>query len=316
MRSNKWNLSVWLAVCILFTGSLLAVSLCGCSQAEEKAPAVSKEQNIKKDLEAEFEEAAHTPYGRYPDTVTYTLGKIAGANHANLPVGATYEDNAYTRYLRQVLNIQNRDVFELEDGATYEQAVEMSIEDNDIPDILVIKGRDTLKELVRQDMIADLSQVYQECTTDRIKEMYASCGDDLLDSATFEGKLYAFPDTAVDQGTMLIWMRADWISELGLTEPETLDDAMEILHRFLEADMAGDHSTVGLALSTELVSGTSSTYGADPVFTEFGAVPGRWTLDENGNVVYGSVLEETKAALSYMHGLYAVSYTHLRAHET
>lgn len=304
MRSNKWNLSVWLAVCILFTGSLLAVSLCGCSQAEEKAPAVSKEQNIKKDLEAEFEEAAHTPYGRYPDTVTYTLGKIAGANHANLPVGATYEDNAYTRYLRQVLNIQNRDVFELEDGATYEQAVEMSIEDNDIPDILVIKGRDTLKELVRQDMIADLSQVYQECTTDRIKEMYASYGDDLLDSATFEGKLYAFPDTAVDQGTMLIWMRADWISELGLTEPETLDDAMEILHRFLEADMAGDHSTVGLALSTELVSGTSSTYGADPVFTEFGAVPGRWTLDENGNVVYGSVLEETKAALSYMHGLY------------
>ena len=143
-----------------------------------------------------------------------------------------------------------------------------------------------------------------ECTTDRIKEMYASCGENLLDSATFDGKLYAFPDTAVDQGTMLIWMRADWIEELGLEEPKNMGEAMEILRRFVEADMAGDHSTVGLALSTELVSGISSTYGADPIFTEFGAVPGKWTLDRQGNVVYGSVLEETKAALEYMHELY------------
>lgn len=305
MKRNKQNLGIQLALCLFLTAGLLAVSLSGCSQEESnKAPEVSSELKSREDLAAETEEAAHTPLSRYPETVTYTLGKIAGANHANLPVGATYEDNAYTRYLRQTLNIQNKDLFELEDGATYEQAVEMSIEDNDIPDILVIKGRDTLKELVRQGMVEDLSQVYEECTTDRIKEMYASCGENLLDSATFDGKLYAFPDTAVDQGTMLIWMRADWIEELGLAEPKNMGEAMEILRRFVEADMAGDHSTVGLALSTELVSGISSTYGADPIFTEFGAVPGKWTLDRQGNVVYGSVLEETKAALEYMHELY------------
>lgn len=305
MKRNKQNLGIQFSLCLFLTVGLLAVSLSGCSQEESnKAPEISSELKTGEDLAAETEEAAHTPLSRYPETVTYTLGKIAGANHANLPVGATYEDNAYTRYLRQTLNIQNKDLFELEDGATYEQAVEMSIEDNDIPDILVIKGRDTLKELVRQGMVEDLSQVYEECTTDRIKEMYASCGENLLDSATFDGKLYAFPDTAVDQGTMLIWMRADWIEELGLEEPKNMGEAMEILRRFVEADMAGDHSTVGLALSTELVSGISSTYGADPIFTEFGAVPGKWTLDRQGNVVYGSVLEETKAALEYMHELY------------
>lgn len=305
MKRNKQNLGIQLSLCLFLTVGLLAVSLSGCSQEESnKAPEISSELKTGEDLAAETEEAAHTPLSRYPETVTYTLGKIAGANHANLPVGATYEDNAYTRYLRQTLNIQNKDLFELEDGATYEQAVEMSIEDNDIPDILVIKGRDTLKELVRQGMVEDLSQVYEECTTDRIKEMYASCGENLLDSATFDGKLYAFPDTAVDKGTMLIWMRADWIEELGLEEPKNMGEAMEILRRFVEADMAGDHSTVGLALSTELVSGISSTYGADPIFTEFGAVPGKWTLDCQGNVVYGSVLEETKAALEYMHELY------------
>ena len=54
----------------------------------------------------------HTPYGKYPELVTYTLGKIVGSNNANLPVKATYEDNAYTRYLKERLNIQNEDVLD------------------------------------------------------------------------------------------------------------------------------------------------------------------------------------------------------------
>ena len=45
-------------------------------------------------------EAIHTPLGKYPETVTYTLGKIAGVNNSNLPVGNTYENTAYTRYLK------------------------------------------------------------------------------------------------------------------------------------------------------------------------------------------------------------------------
>ena len=59
-----------------------------------------KETENKKSTSAQWEEAAHTPLGKYPETVEYTLGKIAGANNANMPVGDTYEDNAYTRYLR------------------------------------------------------------------------------------------------------------------------------------------------------------------------------------------------------------------------
>lgn len=300
--SALYILSLCMAA-VVFTGG------CGKSGEQEtadsgaSAPAVSAADKEKTDS-VRMKEAAHTPYGKYPETVTYTLGKISGANHANLPVGATYEDNAYTSYLKDMLNIQNKDVFELEDGSIYEQAVEMAIEDNDIPDVLVIKGRDTLKRLAAKGMIADLSEVYEECTTDRIKEMYESYGEGLLESASFDGKLYAFPDTVIDHGTMLLWMRADWIEELGLREPETMAEAMEIAGRFVEEDMAGDNSTAGLVCSTELVSGSSSTYGADPIFTEFGAVPGKWTLDDAGNVIYGSVMEETKAALEYMHELY------------
>lgn len=68
---------------------------------------VQKEKKLK---ERVLERAEHSAYGAYPETITYTLGKIAGAKNANLPLGDTYEDNAYTRYLKKLLNIQNRDV--------------------------------------------------------------------------------------------------------------------------------------------------------------------------------------------------------------
>ena len=89
-------------------------ALCIALLGESCLP-VSAAQN-KKDLKTRvLERAEHSAYGAYPETVTYTLGKIAGTKNSNLPVGDTYENNAYTRYLKKLLNIQNKDVFELED---------------------------------------------------------------------------------------------------------------------------------------------------------------------------------------------------------
>lgn len=61
---------------------------------------------------AALTEAKTTPYGRYPETITYTLAKMTGVNNSNLPEGETYEDNAYTRLIREIINVQNEDVYE------------------------------------------------------------------------------------------------------------------------------------------------------------------------------------------------------------
>lgn len=36
---------------------------------------------------AALTEAKTTPYGRYPETITYTLAKMTGVNNSNLPEG-------------------------------------------------------------------------------------------------------------------------------------------------------------------------------------------------------------------------------------
>lgn len=296
MRKKKYWIGA-VVVCIVLIGAGGYQSLKKGEEKEEK-PMLSVE------MQAQWETAESTPLGKYPETVTYTLGKIAGANNANLPAGNTYEDNAYTRYLREVLNIQNDDVFELEAGGPYEEALEMAIEDRNIPDILVVNGRDNLIRLVENDMVEDLTDVYKNCTTKVIKEMYDSYGENVLASATFDGRLYAFPNTEIDDGEMLLWLRQDWIQRLEVEEPKSLEEAMYVIRKFVETDIAGNGSTVGLACSTNLIAGSSDTYGVDGIFSNFGSIPETWILDETGKVVYGSLTPETKQALAYLNKLY------------
>lgn len=294
----KWKLPVILA-CV--------ISLCGCSskdgitQTPEKQNTTEVTENVRTGT---WESAAQTTYGAYPELVTYTLGQMNGANNSNLPEGNTYEDNAYTRYLRKMLNIQNQNVY-MESEDRYKEYVNILVKDQTLPDVLVVSDRETLKELVDNDLVEDLSEVYEKCTSQRIKEMFESYGSDLLDSVKFDGKLMAIPETVTDHGPRLMWLRKDWIEELGMEEPRTLEDAFDIIEAFVQNRMGTKEGEdpVGLVCDTDLVGTTSSSYSVDPVFDKFKASPHRW-VNENGEIVYGSVTEETKNALSYLHELY------------
>ena len=123
--------------------------------------------------------ASTTPYGKYPELVTYTLGQMSGANNSNLPAGNTYEDSAYTRYLKEILNVQNENAY-MEREDRYDEYVNVLVNDHTLPDVLVVSDRETLNVLVENDMVEDLTEVYANCTSPRIKAMYNSYGPQLL----------------------------------------------------------------------------------------------------------------------------------------
>ena len=296
---NKWKIPVILGCMISLTG-------CGINNPQvEKNPAEQKSATAEENVRTgEWESAAQSPYGAYPELVTYTLGQMSGANNSNLPDGNTYEDNAYTRYLKKILNIQNENEY-MEREDRYDEFVNILIKDQTLPDVLVISDREMLKELVENDLVEDLTEAYQNCTSKRIKEMFESYGSGLLESVKFDGKLMAIPETVTDHGPRLMWLRKDWIDELGLEEPETLEDAFDIVEAFVQNRMGTSEGEepVGLACDTDLVGSTSSSYSVDPVFDKFRSSPRKW-INQNGEIVYGSVTEETKEALSYLHDLY------------
>ena len=238
--------------------------------------------------------------------MTYTLGQMSGANNSNLPEGNTYEDNAYTRYLKQILNIQNRNIY-MESEDRYDDYVNVLVNDHTLPDVLVVSDREILNTLVENDLVEDLTDVYANCASARIKAMYNSYGPQLLGAGTFDGKLMALPEAVIDHGPCLLWMRKDWIDQLGLDEPQTLEEAMEIIRVFQEKRMGAEdgEDPVGLVCDTNFVSTTSQNYSVEPIFEKFYAHPRRWIQDENGEIVYGFLTEETKAAVAYLRELYA-----------
>jgi len=255
--------------------------------------------------DAEIEKASSTPFGKYSELVTYTLGNMTGANNSNMPEGDTYEDNAYTRYLRSVLNVQNEDTFEVSDDEDYDNVISMAITTNNIPDIMVVSNIEQLQALVDKGMIEDLTQSYANCASDRIKEIYNSYGKEIFSNVTFDGKLMAIPETNIENGPSLLWLRKDWMDALELDEPETLQDAEEIIKEFVDNQMGGE-DTVGLLTDVNLTgeSGYSYEYQTDIIFASENAFPKKWIRDKDGSIIYGSITPETKNALAHLQKIY------------
>lgn len=253
-----------------------------------------------------WELARTSTYEPYPETVTYTIGVTARPDVA-YPEGSTdtVENSAYTRFLKAKLNIQNEDLFEAADGDDYRTKVSMAITSGEIPDIMSV-NYDEFKELVENDMLEDLTDAYENCASDLMKGIYASNDNRSLEMATVDGKLYAIPTTAISSGPEMLWLRGDWMDELGLSEPETLEDIETIVKAFIEKDPGGNGAgkTIGIPLVTDgdnfLYGSYSSAYRANNIFTLFGAYPEQWIEDENGNAVYGSVQPEMKEGLQLL----------------
>ena len=296
-RVIKKRVFLWLCVAIVFM-------MAGCGLFRTSGDPEALQEADSGANSGSWEEAKTTPYGKYPELVTYTLGQMSGTNRSNLPDGDTYENNAYTRYLKNMLNIQNKNIY-METEDKYNQFINVMVKDQTLPDILVLSERQMLKELVENDLVEDLTDVYENCATDRIKEMYDSYGGQLLEACTFDGQLMAIPETVIDHGPRLLWLRKDWMDALGLEAPETLEDAFEIIEAFVRNRMgAGEgEEPIGLVCDTSLIGTTSSNYSVEPIFELFGAEPQKW-IEKDGRIIYGSLTEETRQGLAQLRKLY------------
>ena len=201
--------------------------------------------------------------------------------------------------------MQNVDTIEGQGHNQYEQVEMMAVQEGKIPDIMVVTSKDILDTLVEQDLIADLTEVYENCTSGRIKDMYASYGEDKMGVVTYDGKLMAFPETEVYTGPALLWLRKDWMDELGLEEPETLEDAMEVIRMFVRENPGNAESgNVGLVFDPTMTGKSDQCFSLEPIFDYYHAYPQKWIQNEDGEMVYGSVTEETKTALEKLHEWY------------
>src|SRR5699024_667597 len=105
------------------------------------------------------------------ETVTYTLAKLTSSGDSLMPEGDTYEDNAYTRFLKDFLNVQNEDVIEVSEGENYDLYVDRLIAENQMPDVMLISDLAKVRQLAEEGLIEDLTAAYENCTSATVKEI-------------------------------------------------------------------------------------------------------------------------------------------------
>ncbi len=281
--------------------SILVSSLSGCggsSDDEQKTAVKEAESTSKEEL----------PLAKYPETVTVHLGGAMNPN-AKIPDGMSYDDNSYTRLLKEDLNIEV--VYDwVASSSDYDEKMSLCIGSNSVPELMNVNATQ-YRALLKYDMIQPLDQYFDDYASDALKSYVKSGGEELMKCITNEnGEIMAIPAPNMTGGVVNeMWIRQDWLDELNLEVPRTWDEIMAVAEAFVtqDPDGNGEDDTIGILgpANTDHINGVGDNqFGLDPLFSHFKSFPQYWLEGEDGTIEYGSIQPETKEALENIAKLY------------
>ncbi len=215
--------------------------------------------------------------------------------------GFVQQDSEMEKALEEKYNVN----FNLEvlpgwtDGANKIQLIMASGDDK--PDVMWWWGlNNEFAEWVEADLLVDVSPYMDKYTN--IRDYY-----DKMDPVTLfyassdDGGMYRIPGDVGEPGHEVSWIRKDWLDNLGLEIPTTLDELEDVLEAFTYDDPDGN--------------GEDDTYGLGGVGGELRAFwpwiqayeltdDEKFVVDSDGTVSYGPANEGTKEWVSRVADLY------------
>ena len=289
-------------IALVSATALAATALAGCGKTSEEntqTTAVSEaEGTAKEDL----------PLSKYPETVTVHLGGSLNPN-AKIPDGMSYDDNSYTRFLKDDLNIEV--VYDwVASSSDFDEKMNLCIGSGTIPELMNVNATQ-YRALLKYDMIQPLDQYFDDYASDTLKGYVESGGEELKKCISNDkGEMMAIPAPNITAGGINeMWIRQDWLDNLGLEVPRTWDELVTVAEAFVtqDPDGNGEADTIGIlgpGNTDHMNAIGGNQFGLDPLFSSFQSYPQYWLQDEDGTVKYGSIQPETRTALEKIQKLY------------
>lgn len=270
--------SVWMrVVCLMMVACLLMIT--GCSDpTSDPQPTFNFDEN-------------DGPLVPYEETVTVTQVKSHNPNITYIE-GESKENNFVTEFYKEKLNVVWETVWDA-DPAAYTAKLNLDIAADELPDVFLCNANQ-LQLLVENEQIMDLTQLFEFYASDKMK---ANISEAALASCTYDGKLFAIPQmTSGESDVSIMWLRTDWMRQLGLEAPTTYDELVAYVKAIKDSGIAG--TSCGL----NFYGPGSQTFAA--IAHTQGAYYDTWIEKENGEVVYSGVQPEMRNALLKMQEMY------------
>lgn len=255
-----------------------------------------------------------------PSTITESgkFDPVVEINTARPTAGLTFKDgedinnNVHTKWAEEELGIKIKNMWDSVDNGAYHTKIRLALTSQEtLPDAFVVQDRGLVADLMESGKVMDIQDAFDKYASDRLKKLYEE-NDSGLDQVKLNGRLMGLPIfTTGDATDPVLWIRQDWLDNLNLEAPMTIEEFEKVMNAFTNNDPDGNgkDDTFGFTFSGRDGYGS---WMSDASFI-FGAysgkyLPGTYQLSDNGKLVYGSTQPGTKEALGKLREWYRKGY--------
>jgi putative aldouronate transport system substrate-binding protein len=268
----------------------LSMVLTGCSSSVEVSPTTPGENK---------EEGKKVMLGqKFDPPITMTTARWTGST---IPFrnGEDMANNVHTRWLKDKMGIELKTLWTVEDSKNYITKLRLSMSAGEmLPDVLVMPDAQLAAELIDSGLVRAVGDEFDKYASDIVKEAYGR-DPSLWYPYQKDKKFYGIPIIGSgDHNDDVLFYRSDWLKNVGLSEPKTIDEMEKVMDAFvnLDPDKNGEKDTYGMALAFNDRGWSNGTF----IYGAYGAVPGIWQKNKEGKLEYGSINPEIKKALAKM----------------
>lgn len=252
-----------------------------------------------------------SPMGKYDPAITMTFARPFDPNGESAALlkksfNETVDENRWSKYFKDTLGITIQNKLMAPGGDQYSQKIKLAMASGDLPEFVRIEPSflSDVRSLVDAGTAVELGQLYEKYASPLFREITEMEGKNIFDMATFNGKIYGIPlkQTSTDAYNHL-WIRQDWLDNLGLQRPKTMDDVLNLAKAFVKSDPDGNsqNDTIGILIEKDFL------WQSKGIFWAYGAYPNsptQWIKSSEGKLVYATVQPEMKKGLAFIRNLY------------
>lgn len=241
------------------------------------------------------------PFGKYEPAIEITAVRQSAPVTVKYADGESLSNNVWTQAYENELGIKVKYLWDA-DASQWESKTNIMIASSDLPDVFQASPVQ-FKQLYNSGMLQDMTKAYEDYASPYTKQIVLESGPDQFESAKIDGKLMAVPFTGLPkEGLPILYVRSDWLKNLNLPEPGTMDDLLKISQAFAKQDPDGNkkNDTFGLMIDNQFYAQDflkGFAYG-------YHAYPNAWIKDSSGKIVYGSTMPEMKTVLLKLQEMY------------
>jgi putative aldouronate transport system substrate-binding protein len=270
-RKQRWLLGLCMALVLLVTA---------CSgKGEGDKTGASHNGNASGTPNAETGD----PYDALPKKVSISMfdrGQVSSDE-------GTYEENRWVDWIRKQSGIEVSIVPVPRNQA--QDTLNVLIASAQAPDLIWEYDRTYIGKLVTQGVLQPIGDYIDKYSTSYKK--YLEANPELLPHLTFDGEMYAVASKRSINtiANHAMWIRQDWLDELNLKAPTTIDELISVAEAFKEH----------YPDSTPIVGANAG----DIYAALYGAINSQWYL-EDGKMTYGATLDRFSDVIALQKNLY------------